>query len=201
MLLLPAEGDTFGAGALLEGRPPSLLFCRRTLFFCGKAPTIGTACGSGRPAGSSFGGKGACQDVGKFGQGDLPVAQLGPLLGGGYRDYPGDEPPCEPRDQYHALVVRKRRRVLDVPREFDAAVRGVDVLAARAGRAGEPPAEFRRGNCERGRHLQIHATSVAQAGRDRSLDVGLPGPMRLAGDAELAFVVRQGQETDWSFWL
>ena len=49
----------------------------------------------------------------------------------------------------------------DVPREFDAAVRSVDVLTAWPGRTQEPSAEFRRGNLERGGHLQIHATSAA----------------------------------------
>lgn len=62
MLLLPMA-NIFRSGALLERRPPSLLFCRRTLFLCGKAPTIGAAGGFGRPAGSSFGGNGACQEA------------------------------------------------------------------------------------------------------------------------------------------
>jgi hypothetical protein len=40
------------------------------------------------------------------------------------------------------------------------------VLTAGPGGTREPPAEFRRGNCERGRYLQIHTSSVAHYGRE-----------------------------------
>ncbi|MDP9984096.1 hypothetical protein J2W14_003519 [Pseudarthrobacter oxydans] len=41
------------------------------------------------------------------------------------------------------------------------------MLTAGTGGPREPPAEFRRRNRERGRHLQIHTTSVAHYGREQ----------------------------------
>lgn len=124
---------------LFGGRPLSLPFRCRPLFLCGEAPTVRTPCGFGRPTGSSFGSQTLCHEVGELGQCDLAIAQLRAPLGGGNGDHPSDKTASETRDQHQPLAVRKRRRVADVPREFDAAVRGVDVLTAWPGRTREPP--------------------------------------------------------------
>lgn len=153
---------------LLGKRTLSLLFRRRPLFLCDSVPTPGAPGRFGRPAAGSFRSKTLEDEVGELGQGDLPIAQLGAPLGGGHSDHPGDETSSESRDQHQPLVIRKRRGVHDIPREFDAAVRGVDVLTARPGRTGEPPTKFRRRNRKRGRHLKIHPTSVARYGQDQS---------------------------------
>lgn len=120
----------FDRMALLGGRPSSLLFRRRALFLCGAVPTVRAPGRFGRPAAGSLGSKALCHELGELCQGDLAVAQLGAPLGGGYGDHTGVESVAKPRDQHEALVIRKRGRVGNVPRELDAAVRGVDVLAA-----------------------------------------------------------------------
>ncbi len=153
--------------ALLGGRPLPLPLCRRPLFLCGETPSVRAPGRFGRTAAGRFGSEALCHEVGELGQCDLTVAQLGAPLRGGHRDHPGDETSSEARDQQQPLALRKRRRAADVPREFNAAVRGVDVLTAGPGRTREPPAEFRRGNRERGRHLQIHTSSVAHYGREQ----------------------------------
>lgn len=153
---------------LLGRRPFSLPFRLCPLFLCGEAPTVRAVGGFGRPAASSFRSKTFCHEVGELGQGDLAIAQLRAPLGGGHGDHPSDQTSSQTRDQHQPLAIRERHGVGDIPREFDAAVRGVDVLTAWPGRTREAPAEFRRGNRERGRHLKIHATSVARHGRDQS---------------------------------
>ena len=172
-----------GPAALLRRRPPSLAFCRCPLFLCGEAAAVRAPRGFGRPAGSSFRGKAGSHELGQLRQRDLAIAQLGPLLRCGHGHHPADEAPSsEPFEQQHALVVRERCRGGDVPGEFNAAVRSVDVLASRPGGTREPPAEFGRGNRERGRHLKVHATSVAHDAGDRGLTpragTGWVGPRR-----------------------
>ena len=149
------------ARCLLGGWPPPLLLRCRPPFLSRKPATVRAAGGFSRPAARHFRSKAPCHKVGEFGQGDLAIAQLGAVLRRRNSKRSGDETRSEPPDQNRPLAARKYSGVPDVPGELHAAVRGVDVLTARPGRTRKPPLEFSRGNRELGRHLQIHATSVA----------------------------------------
>jgi len=115
---------------LLGGRSLSLPFRGRPLFLCGEAPAVGAAGGFGCSAAGGFGCKTLCQQVCELGEGNLAVAQLRAPLGGGNADHPGGYSSVETREQHQPLAVGKGRGVPNVPRELDAAVRGVDVLSS-----------------------------------------------------------------------
>ena len=152
---------------LIVGRALSLPFRFRPLPLGRESPAIRTAGGPGRAAERRLRGQAGADEVGELAQGDLAIAQLGPLLGRSHGDHPSDEFGAKPGEEKRALAVGEHCGVGHVPEELDPAVRRVDVLTTRPGRTGEPPPEFRRGNDERRRHLQIHAPSVARCGRTR----------------------------------
>lgn len=81
----PDSVALFGRGSL------TLLFGGGAVGFCGKTPPLRALgrlrCPPTRPIGRQRGAHGR----GKFLQGNLPVAQLGPLLGGGDRQDPGNK--------------------------------------------------------------------------------------------------------------
>lgn len=172
MLISECPQFKFPTGSgLVCGGPLPLLFRRRALFLCGQTPPIRCPGGFGCPPGNRLGGKAFRYEVGKLGQCDFTIAQLGALLGSGHGDHAVDKASLKAREQHQPLSVRKRSRRGDVPREFYAAIGGIDVLTPRPGGTREPPTEFRGGNRERRQHLKIHGTSVAQPGRNGSIRI------------------------------
>ena len=84
-----------------------------------------------------------------------PVGQLRPLRADRHRQHSARQPPPQPGDQPLPQPFRHGRRSGHVPRQLDPAVRRVDPLAARPGRAREAFPQFRLRNHEPRRHHQI----------------------------------------------
>ena len=77
--------------ALFGRGPLTLLLGSGALRFGGKTPSLRTLGRLRCPPTRPIGRKRGAHNCGKFLQGSLPVAQLGPLLGGGDRQDPGNE--------------------------------------------------------------------------------------------------------------